>query len=146
MSFCTVYLWPSALTHYTMWPHKLSVYYCVCKLFILCLCAFFQTDGGVKGSLLWVLDHTCTPFGRRLMRKWVSQPLTDPQWVQDTLSPVLKNVILFLCIYHSVSQCYKINLNTRNLSALWANIDLSICLARATRFTHSLTVSPAFKA
>lgn len=42
-----------------------------------------QTDGGVKGSLLWVLDHTYTPFGRRLMRKWVSQPLTDPQWVQE---------------------------------------------------------------
>uniref|UniRef100_A0A1A8HDR7 DNA mismatch repair protein MSH3 n=1 Tax=Nothobranchius korthausae TaxID=1143690 RepID=A0A1A8HDR7_9TELE len=36
-----------------------------------------QTDGGVKGSLLWVLDHTRTAFGRRLMRKWVSRPLTD---------------------------------------------------------------------
>ncbi|XP_072243723.1 DNA mismatch repair protein Msh3 isoform X2 [Leuresthes tenuis] len=36
-----------------------------------------QTDGHVKGSLLWVLDHTRTAFGRRLMRKWVSQPLTD---------------------------------------------------------------------
>ncbi|KAM3867439.1 DNA mismatch repair protein Msh3 [Diretmus argenteus] len=42
-----------------------------------------QTDGGVKGSLLWVLDHTHTPFGRRLMRKWVSQPLTDPQAISD---------------------------------------------------------------
>ncbi|XP_041756448.2 DNA mismatch repair protein Msh3 isoform X1 [Coregonus clupeaformis] len=38
-----------------------------------------QTDGGVKGSLLWVLDHTHTSFGRRLMRKWVSQPLKDTQ-------------------------------------------------------------------
>lgn len=38
-----------------------------------------QTDGSVKGSLLWVLDHTRTPFGRRLMRKWLSQPLTDLQ-------------------------------------------------------------------
>uniref|UniRef100_A0A8C6M2T8 DNA mismatch repair protein MSH3 n=1 Tax=Nothobranchius furzeri TaxID=105023 RepID=A0A8C6M2T8_NOTFU len=36
-----------------------------------------QTDGRVKGSLLWVLDHTRTAFGRRLMRKWVSRPLTD---------------------------------------------------------------------
>uniref|UniRef100_A0A673X819 DNA mismatch repair protein MSH3 n=1 Tax=Salmo trutta TaxID=8032 RepID=A0A673X819_SALTR len=38
-----------------------------------------QTDGGMKGSLLWVLDHTHTSFGRRLMRKWVSQPLKDAQ-------------------------------------------------------------------
>ncbi|XP_034152362.1 DNA mismatch repair protein Msh3 isoform X3 [Esox lucius] len=38
-----------------------------------------NTDGGVKGSLLWVLDHTRTPFGRRLMRKWISQPLKDVQ-------------------------------------------------------------------
>uniref|UniRef100_A0A8C7Q0L1 DNA mismatch repair protein MSH3 n=1 Tax=Oncorhynchus mykiss TaxID=8022 RepID=A0A8C7Q0L1_ONCMY len=38
-----------------------------------------QTDGGTKGSLLWVLDHTHTLFGRRLMRKWVSQPLKDRQ-------------------------------------------------------------------
>uniref|UniRef100_A0A667WY98 DNA mismatch repair protein MSH3 n=1 Tax=Myripristis murdjan TaxID=586833 RepID=A0A667WY98_9TELE len=42
-----------------------------------------QTDGGVKGSLLWVLDHTRTSFGRRLLRKWVSQPLTDPQSIRD---------------------------------------------------------------
>ncbi|XP_070820528.1 DNA mismatch repair protein Msh3 isoform X2 [Chaetodon trifascialis] len=52
-----------------------------------------QTDGGVKGSLLWVLDHTRTPFGRRLMRKWVSQPLTDPQSIserQDAVQEILE--------------------------------------------------------
>ncbi|MED6236859.1 hypothetical protein ATANTOWER_015239 [Ataeniobius toweri] len=38
-----------------------------------------QTDGSVRGSLMWVLDHTRTTFGRRLLRKWVSQPLTDLQ-------------------------------------------------------------------
>ncbi|XP_047449078.1 DNA mismatch repair protein Msh3 isoform X2 [Mugil cephalus] len=51
-----------------------------------------QTDGSVKGSLLWVLDHTRTPFGRRLMRKWVSQPLTDPQSIsgrQDAVQELL---------------------------------------------------------
>uniref|UniRef100_A0A7N9AQC6 DNA mismatch repair protein MSH3 n=1 Tax=Mastacembelus armatus TaxID=205130 RepID=A0A7N9AQC6_9TELE len=53
-----------------------------------------QTDGGVKGSLLWVLDHTRTPFGRRLMRKWVSQPLTDPQ--QDAIQEILESDSLTL--------------------------------------------------
>ncbi|KAM9393488.1 DNA mismatch repair protein Msh3 isoform 2-T2 [Pholidichthys leucotaenia] len=47
-----------------------------------------QTDGSVKGSLLWVLDHTHTPFGRRLMRKWVSQPLTDPWSILERLDAV----------------------------------------------------------
>ncbi|XP_074495491.1 DNA mismatch repair protein Msh3 isoform X2 [Sebastes fasciatus] len=58
-----------------------------------------QTDGGVKGSLLWVLDHTRTPFGRRLMRKWVSQPLTDPQSIserQDAVQEILESNSLTL--------------------------------------------------
>lgn len=47
-----------------------------------------QTDGAIRGSLLWVLDHTRTAFGRRLMRKWVSQPLTDQQSITDRLDAV----------------------------------------------------------
>ncbi|KAK0137215.1 DNA mismatch repair protein Msh3 [Merluccius polli] len=42
-----------------------------------------QTDGGLRGSLLWVLDHTSTVFGRRLLRRWVSQPLTDLRSISD---------------------------------------------------------------
>ncbi|XP_033367286.1 DNA mismatch repair protein Msh3 [Parus major] len=34
-----------------------------------------QTDMKTKGSLLWVLDHTKTSFGRRTLKKWVTQPL-----------------------------------------------------------------------
>ncbi|KAG9354370.1 hypothetical protein JZ751_001077, partial [Albula glossodonta] len=51
-----------------------------------------QTNRMVKGSLLWVLDHTQTPFGRRLMKKWVSQPLksaTDIRLRQDAVSEIL---------------------------------------------------------
>nr|XP_020449533.1 DNA mismatch repair protein Msh3 isoform X2 [Monopterus albus] len=58
-----------------------------------------QTDGGVKGSLLWVMDHTRTPFGRRLMRKWVSQPLIDPQSIserQDAVQELLESDSLTL--------------------------------------------------
>uniref|UniRef100_A0A672J1L1 DNA mismatch repair protein MSH3 n=1 Tax=Salarias fasciatus TaxID=181472 RepID=A0A672J1L1_SALFA len=48
-----------------------------------------QTDGSVKGSLLWVLDHTRTPFGRRLMRKWVSQPSISER--QDAVQEILQS-------------------------------------------------------
>ncbi|KAL8203691.1 UNVERIFIED_CONTAM: Mismatch repair protein msh3 [Gekko kuhli] len=34
-----------------------------------------QTDRKTKGSLFWVLDHTKTSFGRRKLKKWVTQPL-----------------------------------------------------------------------
>ncbi|XP_056888147.1 DNA mismatch repair protein Msh3 isoform X1 [Takifugu flavidus] len=47
-----------------------------------------QTDGGAKGSLLWVLDHTRTHFGRRLLRRWVGQPLTDSESVSQRLDAV----------------------------------------------------------
>ncbi|XP_005795118.2 DNA mismatch repair protein Msh3 isoform X1 [Xiphophorus maculatus] len=53
-----------------------------------------QTDGSVRGSLLWVLDHTHTPFGRRLLRKWVSQPLTEPQCIaerQDAVQEMMES-------------------------------------------------------
>ena len=33
--------------------------------------------GGVRGSLLWVLDRTQTPMGGRLLRRWLSEPLLD---------------------------------------------------------------------
>jgi DNA mismatch repair protein MutS len=36
-----------------------------------------RESGEVKGSLLWVLDHTVTPMGKRLIRQWVSKPLLD---------------------------------------------------------------------
>uniref|UniRef100_A0A8C9VVR1 DNA mismatch repair protein MSH3 n=1 Tax=Scleropages formosus TaxID=113540 RepID=A0A8C9VVR1_SCLFO len=50
-----------------------------------------RTDGTVKGSLLWVLDHTQTPFGKRLMKKWVTQPLKDIQARQDAVAEVLSS-------------------------------------------------------
>ena len=32
-------------------------------------------SGEKRGSLLWVLDRTCTPMGSRLLRSWVERPL-----------------------------------------------------------------------
>ncbi|ORX47693.1 hypothetical protein DM01DRAFT_1310070 [Hesseltinella vesiculosa] len=36
-----------------------------------------STTFSEKGSLLSVLDHTTTRFGRRLFKKWIGQPLVD---------------------------------------------------------------------
>ena len=37
-----------------------------------------QRDGGREGSLLEVLDRTCTPMGARRLRRWLIAPLRDP--------------------------------------------------------------------
>ncbi|KAJ8414872.1 hypothetical protein AAFF_G00023950 [Aldrovandia affinis] len=53
-----------------------------------------QTNRTVKGSLLWVLDHTQTPFGRRLMKKWVTQPLKSAAEIrarQDAIAEILSS-------------------------------------------------------
>ncbi len=39
--------------------------------------------GERKGSLLGTLDLTITPMGKRLIRKWVSQPLLDVEKIQQ---------------------------------------------------------------
>ncbi|MEX1247822.1 MAG: DNA mismatch repair protein MutS [Anaerolineales bacterium] len=39
--------------------------------------------GGMKGSLLDVLDRCVTPMGRRLLRQWVSKPLLDIAGIRE---------------------------------------------------------------
>jgi DNA mismatch repair protein MutS len=41
-----------------------------------------------RGSLLWVLDRTKTPMGRRLIRAWLERPLLSPVPIQRRLDAV----------------------------------------------------------
>ncbi len=45
-------------------------------------------DGNKSGSLLWVLDKTCTSAGARLMRSWVNKPLQSIQEINKRLDVV----------------------------------------------------------
>ncbi|KAF7722844.1 Mismatch repair protein msh3 [Apophysomyces ossiformis] len=36
-----------------------------------------STDYSEKGSLFWVLNHTVTRFGKRLLKRWIGRPLVD---------------------------------------------------------------------
>jgi DNA mismatch repair protein MutS len=47
-----------------------------------------QRTGEKKGSLLWVLDRTKTPMGKRLLRSWVLRPLTSTVEIQRRLAGV----------------------------------------------------------
>ena len=59
----------------------------------------FETGrgGSVKGSLLWVLDHTRSPMGGRLLRRWIGQPLLDItilQQRQQAIGELLNDTLL----------------------------------------------------
>lgn len=41
-----------------------------------------------RGSLLWVLDHTKTAMGARMLRKWIEQPLVSAKDIQKRLDAV----------------------------------------------------------
>jgi DNA mismatch repair protein MutS len=45
-------------------------------------------DGGRRGTLLDVLDHTRTAMGGRLLREWILRPLVDLERIQDRLDAV----------------------------------------------------------
>ncbi len=50
-----------------------------------------------KGSLLWVLDHTKTAMGKRLIRNWVEQPLLNYSLIsarQNAVEELVNNTIL----------------------------------------------------
>ena len=45
-------------------------------------------DGGRRGTLLDVLDHTRTAMGARLLREWILRPLVELERIQDRLDAV----------------------------------------------------------
>ncbi|KIK21377.1 hypothetical protein PISMIDRAFT_681294 [Pisolithus microcarpus 441] len=47
-----------------------------------------QTDYTTTGSLMWILDHTTTKFGARLLKNWVGRPLTDKKVLQQRIDAI----------------------------------------------------------
>jgi DNA mismatch repair protein MutS len=45
-------------------------------------------DGSRDNTLLWVLDHTATPMGGRLLRQWLTAPLLDVDAINQRLDTV----------------------------------------------------------
>ncbi len=45
-------------------------------------------EGETRGSLFWVLDHTCTAMGARLLKRWITRPLLDPEAIKARLEAV----------------------------------------------------------
>ncbi|KAG0147720.1 hypothetical protein CROQUDRAFT_42418 [Cronartium quercuum f. sp. fusiforme G11] len=47
-----------------------------------------STDGKETGSLMWILDHTKTPMGKRLLKQWIGKPLVDFDMLKERCEAV----------------------------------------------------------
>ncbi len=47
-------------------------------------------DKTKKGTLLWVLDKTSTSMGGRLLRRWINNPLLEPEQINKRLDAVVE--------------------------------------------------------
>jgi len=47
-----------------------------------------NSDGKIKGSLLWVLNKTSTSMGSRNLKKWLARPLKEKQKIDDRLDSI----------------------------------------------------------
>jgi hypothetical protein len=47
-----------------------------------------NSEGGERGSLLWLLDQARTPFGSRRLRAWTAHPLRDAGAITARLDAV----------------------------------------------------------
>lgn len=47
-------------------------------------------EGGVEGTLISIMDKTCTAMGGRLLRRWIMRPLKRLKTIQDRLNAVEK--------------------------------------------------------
>ena len=64
-----------------------------------------------KGSLLWVLDHTKTAMGKRLIRNWVEQPLINYSSIilrQNSVEELTCDTILLDCLMSYLSDMFDI--------------------------------------
>jgi DNA mismatch repair protein MutS len=66
-------------------------------------------DGKRDGSLLHVIDRTCTPMGARLLADWLTSPLTRPEPIAERLDAVaelLRDSLLRSDLRGSLAQAY----------------------------------------
>ena len=86
-----------------------------------------------KGSLLWVLDHTCTAMGKRLLRTWIEQPLLSPGGItrrQNAVEELVQNAELLDTLQDGFNGIYDLeriltrivygSANGRELRSLWS--------------------------
>jgi len=99
-------------------------------------------QGEKKGSLLWVLDHTKTSMGARLLRKWIEQPLTDVKHIcrrQEAVAELCNSFMLR-------EECAELLSNVLDLERLMTKVVYGTANARDLHaIAKTLSVLPEIK-
>lgn len=69
-----------------------------------------------RGSLLWVLDHTNTSMGARLLRKWVEQPLVNTYYITRRQNAV-EELCISIVLRNELAERLKVVLDLERLMA-----------------------------
>lgn len=96
-----------------------------------------------KGSLLWVLDKTCTAMGARRLRAWVEEPLLDELEIQkrhNTVEVLVDDLLLRSDLRTHLKQIYDLERLTSKL--VYGSINPRDLVA----LKHSIFVLPEIKA
>ncbi len=100
------------------------------------------TDGTKYGSLLWVIDKTCTSGGARMLRNWIRQPLQDKAQIDARLNlvdTIYKNPILRSGLKECLDRVQDIERYVGKIS--YGNITPKDCIA----LSSSLKQTPRIK-
>jgi len=82
-----------------------------------------------EGSLYHYLDHTKTPFGRRMLKKWISAPLFDINKINDRLDAVedlVKYQELIQRVQEKLKQLPDLERDVTNIYKLSAKTNLNL--------------------
>ncbi len=99
-------------------------------------------EGSKTGSLLWVLDETCTSGGARMLRSWVRQPLQEKKEINNRLDMVealIQNSIVRTNLKYILSNIQDIERIVGKIS--YGNISPKDCIA----LSNSLNQIPELK-
>lgn len=78
-------------------------------------------NGQYEGSLIWVLNQTATSMGARLLRQWISQPLTHLPEIQSRLDGV-EELVMNPAIRETVRQILPDIYDIERLSSKVSNL------------------------
>lgn len=76
-----------------------------------------------EGSLLWVLNRTCTSMGNRLLRQWINQPLTNLDEINarhDAVEELVGNASIREAVRYILPEIYdveRLSTKVNNLTA-----------------------------
>ncbi len=96
---------------------------------------------GKKGTLLWLMDRTCTAMGGRLLRAWIEEPLAEKEKIEyrlDAVDELMRNFMLTQEVRGALEPIYDIERLVTKISYLSVNARDAMALCASLRMIPKL--------